>query len=68
MLRHVKYRAQNGPIKKNGVLPITTLFFKNFVSVYETLIKSLFDVPTTQMVIFILFVRTRVLFKGAFSL
>ena len=68
MLRHVRCRAQNGPITKNGVLPVTTLFFLNFVSVYEPLIKSLFDVPTTQMVIFILFVSTLVLFKGAFSL
>ena len=33
MLRQIIWWLQNGPIKKNGVLPVTTLFFKNFVSV-----------------------------------
>ena len=26
-------KIQNGPITKNGVLPVTNLFFENFVSV-----------------------------------
>ena len=33
MSRQIKWWLQNGPIKKNGVLPITNLFFENFVSV-----------------------------------
>ena len=33
MLRQIKWWLQNGPIIKNGVLPVTTLFFENFVSV-----------------------------------
>ena len=26
MLRQIEWEVQNGPIKKNGVLPVTTLF------------------------------------------
>ena len=33
MLRQIKWWLQNGLIKKNGVLPVTTLFFENFVLV-----------------------------------
>ena len=33
MLRKMEWWLQNGPISKNGVLPATTLFFENFVSV-----------------------------------
>ena len=67
MLRQIEWWLQNGPIKRNGVLPVTTLFFANFVSVYEPLRKSWLDVPTTQMPIFVLFVSAGVLFDGAFS-
>ena len=38
------------------VLPVTILPFGNFISVYEPTIKSWFDVATTQMFIFILFI------------
>ena len=38
-----------------------------FVSVSEPLTKSWFDVPTTQIPIFLLFLSVRVLFDGAFS-
>ena len=63
MLRQIEWWVQNGPITKNGVLPVTTLFFKNFVSVPR--IKSWFNVPTTQMPIFLpLFVSARILFDG----
>ena len=41
-------------------------FFENFVSVWETLLKSWFDVLRTQMPIFLLFVTTGVLFHGVF--
>ena len=42
--------------------------FLNFVSVYETLTKRWFDVPTTQIFIFLLSVSAGVLFDGALSL
>ena len=62
--------VQNGPVPKNGVLWVTNFFFffENFVSFKEPLIKSLFDVPTMQMHILVLFVSARVLFDVAFSL
>ena len=47
---------------------LTTLFFGNFVLAEEPLIKSWFDVPITQMLIFILFVDAGILFDGTFSL
>ena len=53
MLRQIEWRLQNGPITKSGVLPVTTLFFRKFVPVLESLKNSLFDVPTTQMSIFV---------------
>ena len=33
ILRQIEWWVQNGPMTKNGVLPVTTLFFENFVSV-----------------------------------
>ena len=33
MLRQIKWGEQNGPITDNGVLPVNTSFFENFVSV-----------------------------------
>ena len=68
MLRQIEWWVQNGPITENGVLTVTALFFENFVSVWEPLIKSWFGVPTTQMPIFLLFVSAGVLFYNAFSL
>ena len=43
-------------------------FFENFVLVLEFCIKSWFDVPTTQMFIFIFSENVGVLFEGSFSL
>ena len=54
--------------QKSGVFPVTNLFFENFVSVYERLIKSCFVVPKTQMPIFVLSVCAGVLIDGAFFL
>ena len=68
MLRQIEWWVQNEPITKNGVLPVTTLCFSKFVSVQEPLTKSIFDVTTTQMSIFILFETAEVLFDGALSL
>ena len=59
MLRQTKWGVQNKPIKWSGVLPVTTLYFQNFV-------KSWFDVPATQTSIFILFVNAGVLFEDVF--
>ena len=42
-------------------------FVQSFVSVLESLIKSWFNVLTTQVSIFILFVSAGVLFQGVFS-
>ena len=39
MLRQKEWCAKNKPITKNGVLPITTLFFENSVSVLEPLME-----------------------------
>ena len=55
MLRQIEWQPQNGPITKSGVLSVTTLFFGKFVPVLEPLKKSYFDVPTTQLSIFIFF-------------
>ena len=66
MLRQIKWWLQNEPIAKNGVLPVTTLFFGNFVLVKEPL--SWLDVLATQMPIIVLFVNAGVLFDGTFSL
>ena len=68
MLRQIEWQEQNVYIAKNGVLPVTTSFFEKKNSVQEPSVKSWFDVPTTQMPIFVLLVRAGVLFDGAFSL
>ena len=67
MLTQLEWDVQNEPITKNKVLPVTTLIFENFVSVSEPLTKIWFDVPTTQMTIFILFVSAVVLLERAFT-
>ena len=54
---------------KNVVLPVTSLFFWTFCfSLRTPYTKGSFDVPMTQMPIFVLFVSVGVLFDGAFSL
>ena len=37
MLRQIEWRLQNGPITKNGVLPVTAYFFGKFFPVLEPL-------------------------------
>ena len=54
MLREIEWRVQNGPIANNIVLPVSTLFFWKFVSVQGSVIRNWFELPTTQMAIFIL--------------
>ena len=59
-------------LKINGMgrefCPITTLFFFNILFQFKNLLKSWFDVPTTQMSIFILFISAGVSFEWIFSL
>ena len=66
MLWQIEWSVQNGPVTKNRVLPVTTLFFWKFVLDKEPLIKSWFDIPTSQMPIFVLFESAGVLFDGTF--
>ena len=56
MLRQIEWRLQNGPIAKSGYLPVPTLFVGKNFPVLRPLKKSLFDVPTTKMSIFLFFV------------
>ena len=41
MSRQIEWGIQNGPIKKNGVLPVTTLFFGKFCFSLRTSYKEL---------------------------
>ena len=41
MLRQIEWWIQNGPITKNGVLPVTTSFFRNFFFSLRTSHKEL---------------------------
>ena len=41
MLRQIEWRVQNGPITKNGVLPVTTLLFWKFCFSFRTSYKEL---------------------------
>ena len=60
MLRQIEWQLQNWPITKSWVLSVTALFFGKFASVLEPLENSWFDVPTTQMSIFVFFVSAGV--------
>ena len=70
MLRQIEWKVQNGPIRKNGVLPVPvtiSIFLKIlFKSSYKEL--TWFDVLISQISVFILFVSAGVVFDGAFSL
>ena len=68
MLRQIEWWLQNGPITKNGVLPVTTSFFKKLCFSLRTSYKELIWCTNDPVPIFILFVSTGVLFDGAFSL
>ena len=62
MKRQIKWGIQNGSITKYGVLPVATFLFQ----FYNLTAKTWFDVPPTQMSIFILFEIAEVLFEVAF--
>ena len=56
MLKQTDWPLQNGSVTKSGFFPVTTLFFWKIYSILEPLKSSYFDVPTTQMSIFVFFV------------
>ena len=69
MLRQIEWGVQNRLLTKNGVLPVTTLFFRKFCLNLRTSYEELiWCTNTTQMAIFMLFESVGVLFEGAFSL
>ena len=39
MLRQIEWGVKNGPTTTSGVLPVTTFFFENLISVKEPLIS-----------------------------
>ena len=41
LLRQIEWCVKNGPITKNGVLPVTTLFFLKFCFSLRTFYKEL---------------------------
>ena len=61
MSEQIEQGVKKGRNIKNEILTVTTLFF--WISIEEPLIKSLFDVLTTQIFIFIFFVKAGVLFR-----
>ena len=67
ILRQTEWGVQNGPITKNWVSPVTSLFFRKFCFSLWISCKTL-NVQITQMSIFILFEIVWVLFEGTFSL
>ena len=64
--RQIQWWVQDQPITKNGVLPVTNLFFQKFCFSFQT--SSWFNVLTTLIYIFIFFESVEVSFEGAFSL
>ena len=54
--------------RKEQSFTINYFFFEKLISVREPLVSSWFNVPSTQLPIFILFVSTRILQEGTFFL
>ena len=67
MLRQMKWVSTKLTYYKERSFTSKYLIFMIIASVYKPLIKSLFDVPTIQMSIFVLFVSARDLFGSAYS-
>ena len=68
ILRQIKWWLQNGSITKNGVLPVTTLFFWKFYFSLRTSYKELICCTYNPIPVFVLFVSAGVFFDGTFSL
>ena len=69
MLGPIEWWVQNGPVTKDGVLPVTTVFFWKFCFSLRTSYKDLIwcnNDPNTQTHSY--FLLAGVLFDGAFSL
>ena len=68
MLRQIGWWIRKGPIRKNRVLLVTTLFFLKILFQFKNLLErvDLMYQQPTQISIFLLFVSARVLFDGAF--
>ena len=60
MLRQIKWWLQNAPITKNGVFPVTTLFFWKLCFSLKSSNKSWFVVPTTKCLYLYFFVSAGV--------
>ena len=59
--RQIEWGLQHGPMGKKRVLPLIALLSENLIWVQKSL-----NVPTTQMSVFMLSVRTWVLFESVF--
>ena len=68
MLRQVEWWVQNGPITKNGVLPVTTLFFWKFLFHSRNSYKELIWCTNDPNAHISTFCKRWVLFDDAFSL
>ena len=68
MLRQIGWWIRKGPIRKNRVLLVTTLFFLKILFQFKNLLErvDLMYQQPTQISIFLLFVSAGVLFDGAF--
>ena len=67
MFIQTKWGVQNGLFVKNGVMPVTILYFRKFCFSLRPRIKIWFEVPTIQMAIFMLFKRWKFLWGCFFS-
>ena len=59
--RQIEWGLQHGPMGKKRILPLIALLSENLIWVQKSL-----NVPTTQMSVFMLSVRTWVLFESVF--
>ena len=56
MLRQIEWGVHGGPVTKNGVLPLTTVFFSRFCFSFRTSHKELIWCDNYVSIQFILFV------------
>ena len=67
-IKAIRTRSTKWTLLKEQYLPATNLCFGNLLQVRKPLISSWFNVSTTQLSIFVLFVSAWDLFEGVFSL
>ena len=68
MLRQIKWLVQTGPITQNGVLPLTTLYYRKFCFSLRAFHKELIGCTNDPNAHMQTFLSAGVLFDGAFSL